>query len=130
MKSLKKRQATAIISELFKVLRHDPDAAISVEEAGRRMVEIYRLLTDEMPQSPGIEEVFDADEELAVEWATPIERRPDELFYVKPGFGGEPDILIKGDQNGTSQKEIQSPQDQDCQKALPEKGEGEYQGKQ
>jgi hypothetical protein len=130
----KKTQAAAIIREHFQMMEAGREnVLVSAKEAGRRMVEIYRLLTDEMPQSPGLEEFYGSDEEPAVEWATPNERRPDELFYVEPGFGGEPDILIKGDQDGTSQKEsyeeIHGPQG--CSpKALPEKGEGEGQGEQ
>ena len=116
MKSLKKTQAAAIISEHFRSLtKRQPGGIVlvSAEHAGRQMVEIYRLLTNEMPQSPGIEATYDADEVPAVEWASPTERRPDELFYVKPGFGGEPDILIKGDQDGTSKKAIQGNQAED-----------------
>jgi len=130
MKSLKKTQAAAIIREHFRMMEAGREnVLVSAKVAGSRMVEIYRLLTNEMPQAPGIDAVCDADEEPAVEWATPIERRPDELFYVEPGFGGEPDIMIKGDQDGTSQKEITSTQAQG-RKALPEKGEGEGQGEQ
>jgi hypothetical protein len=123
----KKSRAAAIISEHFKVLDMHPDVEdvyVSARDAGCRMVEIYRLLTDEMPQSPGIEAVYNADEQPAVEWAAPIERRPDELFYVKPGFGGEPDILIKGDQHGNTQdKTIQ--QGAAPKALLKGKGEGE-----
>lgn len=127
--SLRKTQAAAIIREHFRMMQGGREnVLVSAREAGSRMVEIYRLLTNEMPQSPGIEAVYDADEVPAVEWATPIERRPDELFYVEPGFGGEPDIMIKGDQNGTSQKEINA--QSRSPKALPEKGEGEGQGEQ
>jgi hypothetical protein len=68
------------------------------------MVEVYRLLTGEMPQSPGIEFVYRADETPAVEWSSPIERRPDELLYVLPGFSGEPDIVIKGDHHGEQEE--------------------------
>lgn len=107
------------------------DVLVSAKGAGRRMVEIYRLLTNEMPQSPGIEAVYNSDEEPAVEWATPVERPPDELFYVEPGFGGEPDILFKGDQDGTSKKEDICKEIQNrSPKALPEKGEGDGQGEQ
>jgi hypothetical protein len=108
--SLKKSQAAAIISEHFRVLKgisSNQDVLVSAKEAGRQMVEIYRLLTSEMPQSTGIEVMYNTDEVPAVEWASPTERPPDELFYVRPGFGREPDILIKGDQDGEGRKEIQ-----------------------
>jgi hypothetical protein len=78
---------------------------VSAREAGRRMIEIYRLLTDEMPQVPGIEMEYKGDELPAVEFASPSERDPNETYYVITGDGaGEPDVLIKGDQNGNSEK--------------------------
>jgi len=100
-----KTRAAEIIRKHLLILERFPRAEILVEDACRRMVEIYRILTNEMPQSPGLEELYRSNEEPAVEWATPLERTPDELFYVQPGFGNKPDILIKGDQDGTSKEE-------------------------
>ena len=128
MKSLKKTQAAAIISEHFRSLEGVPpgeDVSVSARGAGRRMVEIYRLLTREMPQSPGIEALYESNEVPAVEWSSPTERRPDELFYVQPGFGGEPDIVIKGDQDGSSPKEIQSAKAQGRIEGKGKTGKGE-----
>lgn len=127
-----KTQAAAIISEHFRVLNLHPgeDVLVSGRASGRQMVEIYRLLTGEMPQSPGIEDVYETGETPAVEWSTPVERNPNELFYVQPGFGGDPDILIKGDQNGAS-KESKNHQVESFQaKALAPGKKGEDQGEQ
>jgi hypothetical protein len=107
MVSFRKQQATEIIREHFLKLRHveeNEDVLVSAREAGRRLVEIYRLLTNEMPQSPGIEVEYYGDETPAVEFASPTERDPNEAFYVVTGSGNEPDILIKGDQNGSDEK--------------------------
>ena len=103
MVSHRKQQATDIIREHFHKLsgvKGREDVSVSAREAGRRMVEIYRLLTNEMPQAPGIEVEYYGDETPAVEFASPTERDPNEAFYVLTGSDNEPDILIKGDQDG------------------------------
>jgi hypothetical protein len=67
------------------------------------MVEIYRLLTGEMPQAAGIEVEYQGDELPGVEFASPIERNPNEIFHVNISVHlGDPDILIPGDQDGES----------------------------
>lgn len=105
--SLKKTQAAKIIEEHFRYLSSarvkGDDVPVSAREAGRRMVEIYRLLTGEMPQAAGIEEEYHGDELPGVEFPSPLERDPNEVFYVHPG---QPDILIPGDQHGNDQKSI------------------------
>ena len=109
MKSLKKQIAADIIAEHFRCLvgRTSLEAVlVSAEEAGMKMVEIYRALTGEMPQAPGIEELYFSDETPAVEFVAPTERRPDEIAYVHPGELGEPDIIIKGDQHGDQEKDL------------------------
>ena len=63
-----------------------------------QMVELYWLLTREMPQVPGIEFDFPLTFEPALEW-TPHEADPNKIVSVIPGFGEKPDILIKGDQD-------------------------------
>jgi hypothetical protein len=83
-----KVMATNLIRDFFQ--QGDPSGLVSTQEAGRRMVEIYRLLTDEMPQAPGIEFEYHADETPAVEWSSPTERDPCEIQYVVPG---NPDII-------------------------------------
>lgn len=63
--------------------------------AARGMIEIFRLLTGDMPQSPGVEKLYDANELPGVEWASPVERDPNRVWYVTPG---DPDIIEeKGD---------------------------------
>jgi len=73
-----KKKATDIITELFSNIREienrGAEATMSSRLAGRLLVEVYRLLTGEMPQSPGIEIEFRADELPAVELASPTER--------------------------------------------------------
>ena len=124
MKSLKRQQAAKIIEEHFRAItRAKEDVLVSGREAGRRMVEIYRLLTGEMPQAPGIESEFRADELPALEWASPSERDPNEVFQVIASNGLEPDIIIPGDQNGSHEptdKQIK----QDRKTLLPPKGGG------
>lgn len=102
MKSHKKQTASRIIEEHFRVLQNRYDAPVSAREAGWRMVEIYRLLAGEMPQSPGIEAVYRCDETPGVEWRTPNERDPNEVFHVVTDEGEGPDILIPGDHHGDS----------------------------
>jgi len=100
--SLGKYQAAKIIEEHFRVLvsrKADEDVLVSARASGRRMVEIYRLLTNEMPQSVGIEAEYHVDELPGVEYTSPVERPPDEILYVHPGQGGEPDVVIEGDLN-------------------------------
>jgi len=102
MRSLKRTQAAKVIEEHFRSLtstHEHEDVLVSARVAGRRMVEIYRLLTGEMPQAVGIEAEYFSDEMPGVEFASPTERDPSEVVYVHPGLGGEPDVLIKGDQN-------------------------------
>lgn len=99
MKTLRKTQAALIIEEHFQSLkgrRDGDDVLVSARAAGRRMVEIYRLLTGEMPQSGGVEAEFRGDELPGVEFPSPLERDPNEIFYVYPG---PPDVLVSGDQN-------------------------------
>jgi len=111
MVNLRRRQATDIIREHFEGLqRRGPgeDVLVSAREAGRRMVEIYRLLTNEMPQAPGIEVEYHGDELPAVEFASPTERDPNETYYVITGErAGEPDVMIKGDQDGNEESNTQ-----------------------
>ena len=116
--TLKKTQAAKIIEEHFRVFQREggetvsppggarlggetvsppDDVLVSARMAGRRMVEIYRLLTGEMPQSPGIEVEYRSNELPGVEFSSPLERDPSELYYAHPG---DPDILIPGDDNG------------------------------
>ena len=94
--------ATDIITELFKRLHKTPSLFISGRDAGVKMVQIYRLLTGEMPQSPGIEYDFSPEEMPALEWASPTERDPDKILCVHPGSGDSPDIILKGDQDDES----------------------------
>ena len=106
MVNLKKTQAALIIEEHFSRLekcRGGGDVLISAREAGRRMVEIYRLLTGEMPQSAGIEAEYSGDELPGVEFASPLERDPNDIFYVYPGL---PDVLIPGDQHESDRGRI------------------------
>jgi len=111
MVSHRRQQATDIIREHFYSLKDvdsDTDVMVSARSTGRMMVEIYRLLTNEMPQAPGIEAEYYGDETPAVEFVTPTERDPSETYYVIPGVGvGNPDVMIKGDQNGSSEENSQ-----------------------
>jgi hypothetical protein len=68
-----------------------------------KLVELYWLLTGEMPQVPGIEQDFPYTFEPALEW-TPHEVDPNNIVSVIPGFGAEPDILIKGDQDAEEEE--------------------------
>ncbi len=108
MVSHRRQQATDIIREHFRLLVKidaKTDVLVSAREAGRRMVEIYRLLTNEMPQAPGIEAEYLGDELPAVEFASPTERDPNETYYVVPkARAGEPDLLIKGDQDDNQEE--------------------------
>ena len=107
MRSLRRQQASDIIREHFQSLKGvgaGTDVLVSARGSGRRMVEIYRLLTGEMPQAPGIEAEYYGDETPAVEFASPTERDPNETYYVVTGRGEDPDVLIKGDQNGSSKQ--------------------------
>ena len=61
--------------------------------AAWRATEVYRLLTGEMPQAPGLEKIYNSDELPGVEWASPVERDPGEVLYVHVGEGLEPDII-------------------------------------
>jgi hypothetical protein len=98
--NLKNQQAAELIRRHFELLdRLEPgvaDILVSAREAGRKMVEIYRLLTGEMPQSPGVEHEYQPEETPAVEWSAPTERDPNDINYVHPG---DPDVVIKGDQH-------------------------------
>ena len=107
MKSLKRQQAAKIIEEHFAALqdlKSGTDVLVSARDTGRRMVEIYRLLTNEMPQAPGIESEYHSDELPALEWTSPTERDPNEHYQVITDVT-EPDILIPGDQNGDKESE-------------------------
>ena len=106
MVSHRRQQASDIIREHFRSLERigpKEDVLVSARAAGRRMVEIYRLLTGDMPQAPGIEVEYAGDELPAVEFASPSERNPNDVYYVMTGSGKEPDILIKGDQHGNEE---------------------------
>jgi hypothetical protein len=95
-----RQRAADLITQHFKVLEDvEPNTTVLVDarHTGKMMVEIYRLLTNEMPQSPGIDIEYFGNETPAVEWASPTERDPGEVYYVHPG---NPDILIKGDHHG------------------------------
>jgi hypothetical protein len=133
-KSLKKQQAAKIIEEHFACLRRarpNEDVLVSAREAGRRLVEVFRLLTDDMPQATGIDVEFTPDERPALEWVSPTERDPNELYAVDPAPGG-PDILTPmGDHHGNkedqqedqnSSKGLQGQRQQT--KRLPPKSEG------
>lgn len=61
--------------------------------AAWRATEVYRLLTGEMPQSPGLEKIYAPDEMPGVELASPTERDPSRLLYVQAGEYGEPDVI-------------------------------------
>jgi hypothetical protein len=100
--------ATNIITAFFKRLKESPKLYVSGRDAGIQMVQLYRLLTGEMPQSPGIEYDFSPEEMPALEWASPTERDPDKILCVHPGSGTSPDIILKGDQDdeGTAKKEL------------------------
>lgn len=63
------------------------------------------LLTGSMPQASGIECEYHGDEFPAVEFASPTERDPNEVYFVHPGQGGNPDVLIPGDQHDRSAEE-------------------------
>lgn len=96
----RKKQATDIITSVFRGIKEAEvgvagvHITIDARLAGRMMVSIYRLLTGEMPQSPGIEIEFRADELPAVELASPTERGPNRALYVQAGGGpGEPDVI-------------------------------------
>jgi hypothetical protein len=69
----------------------------------KKMVELYWLLTGEMPQVPGIELDFPYSFEPALEW-TPHEADPNQIMSVIPGLGEGPDILIKGDQDAEEEE--------------------------
>ena len=104
--SLRKQQAARVIEEHFAQLRRlkpNEDVLVSAREAGRRLVEVFRLLTDDMPQAVGIDIEFTPDERPALEWASPTERDPNELYAVDVVPGG-PDILTpRGDQHGNQE---------------------------
>jgi hypothetical protein len=106
--SLKRQQAAKIIEEHFACLRRAKpreDVLVSARESGRRLVEVFRLLTGDMPQAAGIDVEFTPDETPALEWTSPVERDPNELYAVDTQPGG-PDILTPmGDHHGSSQKE-------------------------
>jgi hypothetical protein len=72
------------------------------------MVELYWLLTGEMPQVPGIEDDvscydFRYSFNPALEW-TSHEADPNQIMSVIPGLGEGPDILIKGDQDAEEEE--------------------------
>ena len=128
MKSLKRQQAVKIIEEHFAALQNlkqSDDVLVSARDTGRRMVEIYRLLTNEMPQVPGLESEYHSDELPALEWASPTERDPNECYQVITDVT-EPDILIPGDQNGDQESEDRKLKQTRAGFFLPPKsGEGE-----
>ena len=99
--------ATAIIEEHFRLLRGvkgREDVLVSGRTSGRWMVEIFRLLTGSMPQAAGIEVEFHGDELPGVEFASPVERDPNDVYFVYPGKLGEPDVLVPGDQHGKEER--------------------------
>ena len=100
----RKVRATNLISEHFALFRAGR-TEITMYEAGKLLVELYRELTGEMPQSPGIEMLYHADETPAVEFVSPSEGLPDNIQCVVPGFNGEPDILLEGDHYESKGKE-------------------------
>ena len=92
--------ATRIIEEHFRLLRGvkgKEDVLVSGRISGRWMVEIFRLLTGSMPQAAGIEVEFHGDELPGVEFASPVERDPNDVYFVYPGKEGQPDVLVPGD---------------------------------
>lgn len=107
---LKRARATKIIEEHFKCISNEIEVLVSAREAGRKMVEIYRLLTGDMPQAVGIDVEYRGDELPGVEFATPMERSAQRVTAVHPGFGDEPDILIEGDQDDDDEKLLEEGQ--------------------
>lgn len=129
MVSHRRQQAADIVREHFRSLERigpKEDVLVSAREAGRKMVEIYRLLTGDMPQAPGIEVEYAGDELPAVEFASPSERDPNEIYYVMTGAGGEPDVLIKGDQHGNQEGNTQGQLEEQKPKGI---SEGEQRGR-
>ena len=47
------------------------DYQVSAREAGKKMIQIFRELTGEMPQAAGIDAVLTPDELPALEWGQP-----------------------------------------------------------
>ncbi|NNL46951.1 MAG: hypothetical protein HKO76_01115 [Acidimicrobiia bacterium] len=70
----------------------------------KKMIEIFRLLTGDMPQSPGVEKLFNADELPGVEWASPVERDPNKVFCVVTGEFSEPDVIIEEEKEEHGQR--------------------------
>jgi hypothetical protein len=89
------------IDELRKVLPFR-DVNRSAQDAGRRMVQVFWLLTGEMPQVADLDLIDLPSEPPAIEFVSPSEREdPDsagDIVFVHPGLGIDPDIIIQGDQ--------------------------------
>lgn len=106
-----KKKATDLITEVFSYIRQieasGAEATMSGRLAGRLMVEMYRVLTGEMPQSPGIEIEYHADELPGVELSSPVERDPSIVRTVMPQrLRGEPDVIWE--EGGHEEKEGRS----------------------
>jgi len=70
------------------------------------MIEVYRTFTGELPQIPGLERYYHQDEMPALEFSSPAMSDPNDIQLVHPAENlGDPDILIKGDQNASSEEE-------------------------
>ena len=66
----RKTLAAKIIEDHFQDLA-EKDYNVSARQVGLKMIEIYRLLTDEMPQSAGIHAVIDPKELPPLDFARP-----------------------------------------------------------
>jgi len=95
------------------------------------MVQIYWLLTGEMPMVEDLDLIDLPLHPPAIEFVSPTEREdPDaagNIVYVHPGLGDDPDIIIQGDQHDQedgfvprlSEESIQDVKDAQARKEWP-----------
>jgi len=90
--SLNETKAAKLIEEWFAPLQQE-DKEVSARKAGTVMVALYRLLTGEMPQSPGIPIL--SDELPGVNFDSYRQR------INRLGDGKEPDIFVEEEEHAT-----------------------------
>lgn len=103
---VQKQKAADLIAEHVEQLRRVlpfKDVNVSAQDAGRRMVQIYWLLTGEMPMVGDLDLIDLPLHPPAIEFVSPTEREDHDaagnIVYVHPGLGDDPDIIIQGDQH-------------------------------
>ena len=102
-----KELARRIIEDAYhRLSQHTPGG--SQRDHCVALVQVFKLLTGEMPQVPGLDLTHYQNEFPAVEWASPRDRELATLNYVYPGSGFNPDVVIEGDHND---EDRQTPQD-------------------